>query len=296
MENKETLIKKAKYLRRQARLPKFLNRYGPKDHPLWQFLLAQLVYTTHCKCWRRTAKFMQEYYKIQLHWTSWQRAIAKWPVWVWQAIGRVSAGDDACTIAAIDGTTFSRSSPSQHYLKRIDKEEPVGRPVQDVVMIDVCRRKFLSWRIRAKPRGEKCDVPYLVKQSPVKPDGILLDKGFDSNPLHTLLREQGIWSIAPVRKGCRRGRYRKEMRDYFDYGLYWQRNLVESLLSAVKRVFGTAVRARKWKSQYAELSSRLIAYNIGAIFWWDLLHLWEFSRLNKKVTLPILPEFFCVTF
>lgn len=264
MKKKETLVNKVKRLCRRARLPRFINRFGPKWHPTWMFYLAHSVYTTYTHSWRRTAKFMQEFYGITLHWTQWRRAIAQWPQWVWGAFQKASNDDERCTIAAIDGTTMSRSNPSQHYLKRIDREETISRPVQDVIMVNVLRRKFLSWRIRAAPRGEKCDVPYLIRQSPVTPDGVLMDKGFDSNPLHEWLRDKGIWSIAPVRKGCRRGRYRKQLRDCFDYGLYWQRNIVESLISAVKRLFGSHVRARTARMQRAEIYSRFIAYNIGA--------------------------------
>ena len=131
-------------------------------------------------------------------------------------------------------------------------------------MIDVKRRKFLSWRFRVKPRGETCDVPYLIRHSPFLPDLVIMDKGFDSNPLHKWLRERGIWSIAPVRKGCKRGKYRKQLKNCFDYGLYWQRNLVESLIGAVKRLFGSHVRARTARMQRAEMFTRFIAYNIGA--------------------------------
>lgn len=263
MKEKETLKQKAYRLWRAARLPKFFNRKGPKRTPARDVYLAHLEYTSHAPAWRRTAGFMEDYYGKKRHWTSWQKALAKWPLWVWHALARASTGNEQCLIAAIDGTTFSRSNPSQHYLHRIDREETVGRPVQDVVMIDVQRRKFLSWRVRAKARGEKCDVPYLIKHAPALPKGVLLDKGFDSNPLHSWFREHDIWSIAPVRKGCKRGRYRRQLRDCFDYGLYWQRNLVEALFSAIKRLFGTHLRARTWKTQHAEISNRLIAYNIG---------------------------------
>lgn len=265
MLDEETLKHKSKRLCKRARLSRTLNKYGPKDHPVWQFYLCHLVYTAFCRSWRRAAKFMREFYGIDLHWTSWQRAIAKWPMWVWHALAKASAGDVPCEMAAIDGTTFSRSNPSHHYLKRIDRDGPVGRPVQDVIMIDVLRRKFLAWRFRATPKGEKRDVPYLVEHSPVLPELVLMDKGFDSEPLHKFLRDAGIWSVAPVRKGCAEGSCRKQLRDCFDWALYWQRNIVECLISAVKRLFGTHVRARTAKMQCAEIYSRLIAYNIGVL-------------------------------
>lgn len=133
-------------------------------------------------------------------------------------------------------------------------------------MVDVKRRKFLSWRFRAIPRGEKVDVPYLVRRSPIIPGTVLMDKGFDSNPLHIWLRDHSIWSVAPVRKDCKRGRYRKQLRDCFDHGLYWQRNLVECLIGVVKRLFGSHMRARKAYMQRAELYAKLIAYNVGGLY------------------------------
>jgi hypothetical protein len=271
MKKDKTLLQKVKHLRRHARLPKHLNKYGPKDHELWEFILCYVVYIKHANNWRAAEKFMSEYYNISLHWTSWQRAIGKWPMWLLQRLAKASILDDKCHIAAIDGTGISRTNPSQHYIKRIDRKTPIARPMQGVFMVDVKSKKFLSWRIRAKPRGEKCDVPYLIKHSPVLPDGVLMDKGFDSNRLHAFLREKGVWSVAPVRKGCRRGRYRKEMRDYFDWGLYWQRNIVESMISAVKRLFGSHVRARTARMQRAEWSMKLITYNIVRRIIYDLL-------------------------
>lgn len=265
MEKQETVIHKAKRLVRQARLPRFLNKYGPKDHPLWEFLLCRLVATTYRLSWRRAARFMQEVYGIVLHWTTWQKAIGKWPAGVLHALARASAGNEQCSLAAIDGTTFGREDPSHHYLHRIDREGLVSRPVQGVLMIDIPRRKFLALRFRARPRGEKCDVPYLLNHSPVRPDCVLMDKGFDSEPLHSFLRAEEVCSVAPVREGCEHGQLRKQLRDCFDWALYWQRSIVESMIGALKRLFGTHTRARTARGQCVDIYSRIIAYNIGLL-------------------------------
>ena len=264
MKEKETLKQKAYRLWKAAGLPKFLNKRGPKKTPGWLILLCHLEYTTHAPSWRRARNFMVDYYAKSRHWTSWQKAIGKWPQSVWDALARASAGNLNCKVAAIDGTTMARSNPSQHYIKKINCDL-CTRPIQEVVMIDVKHRKFLSWRTRAKPRGEKCDVPYLIEHSSVLPQLVLMDKGFDSQPLHTYLRDVGVWSVAPVRKGCAHGSYRKQLRDCFDWPLYWQRSIIECLFSAVKRLFGSHVRARTARMQRAEISSKFIAYNIGAI-------------------------------
>jgi hypothetical protein len=56
----------------------------------------------------------------------------------------------------------------------------VGRPVQAVVLVDVKRRKFLSSIFLAKPKHEAKRVPYLHHKIPIKPNVILMDKGFDA--------------------------------------------------------------------------------------------------------------------
>jgi hypothetical protein len=262
MKQKETLKNKALRLWQTAKLPKFFNKYGPKKTPGWQVFLCYLEYVAHAPAWRRAANFMMDYHHKKRHWTSWQKAIAKWPSWVWTALRKASAGDKDCLLAALDGTTLARSNPSEHYLRRID-DKRLSRPVQQVVLVDVLRRKFLNWRVRSRPRGEKCDVLSLIKGSPFV-ETLVLDKNFDAEYLHVALRALGTWSVAPVRKGCRRGMCRKQLRDYFDYGLYWQRSIIESMFSAVKRLFGVHLRARCWRAQRAEVFARLIAYNIGA--------------------------------
>jgi len=264
MNEKETLKQKAYRLWKTAGLPDFFNKKGPKQTPGWLVYLSHLEYTTHSPSWRRTQGFMEDYYDESRCFDTWRKAISKWPQSVWDALARASVGNLECEIAAIDGTTMARSNPSQHYIKKIEGEL-CTRPIQQVVMVDVEHRKFLSWRIRATPRGEKCDVPYLIEHSSVLPELVLMDKGFDSQPLHTYLREVGVWSVAPVKKNCVNGRYRKQLRDYFDWSLYWQRSIVECLFSAVKRLFGSHVRARTARMQRAEISSKFIAYNIGAI-------------------------------
>ena len=58
---------------------------------------------------------------------------------------------------------------------------------------------------------------------------------------------------------------RKQLKDCFDYALYWQRNLVECLFSALKRLFGSMLLSVSAKTQRAELYMKMIAYNLGAI-------------------------------
>ena len=210
-------------------------------------------------------RFIDEHYDIQMHWTTLQKAARRLPKSLWQSLLAATI-TNAVSIAAADGTGFARSGPSHYYLKRIDREGPIGRPTQLVTMIDVEHRKFLAGKFSAVPHHEVRQIPTIYRQSP-RADILLMDKGFDAEWLHQWLDDNGTFAVIPVRAGCHNGRHRKVMRDYFDWCLYWQRNIVESLFSALKRLFGSTVRCHHIKTQTAEIFCRLIAYNIGYCLW-----------------------------
>jgi hypothetical protein len=69
------------------------------------------------------------------------------------------------------------------------------------------------------------------------------------------------------------------MRDYFDYGQYWQRNIVETVISCIKRKFGSVLKVKKIVSQRSECYARLILYNISLAFA-RLFHRSPFSTDN----------------
>lgn len=263
MKAKDKQINKIKHLLKKAKMPKWLHHFGPKKFEFWQLFLGLLIKEVYRLSYRRAAKFLSEFYDIEMHWTTLQKFRARIPLCVWQNLLRSTVTEEV-TVAAIDGTSLQRACPSDHYIKRIDRDKPIQSPVYVNAMVDVIRRKFVSVRIHAKRAGEISDVPYLVKLSSQEIITILMDKLYDSEKLHRFLREKGIYSIAPVKKNWAKGQMRKQLRDCFDYGQYWQRNLVECLFSAIKRLFGVHLSGLSARTQRAELYMRLIAYNIGA--------------------------------
>ena len=209
-------------------------------------------------------KFLDEFYGIKLHWTTLQKFRKRMPLAIWQTLLKFTISNPIA-VAAIDGTSLQRSNPSMHYLKRIDRENKISVPVYLNAMVDVVRRKFVAVRHHATKSGEVRDAYYLYEQSPEEIDLAVMDKLYDSEGLHRFFRERGTYSIIPVKKNWARGQYRKQLRDCFDYCLYWQRNLIESLFSALKRLFGNHLRGLTARTQRAEIYMRLIAYNLGAI-------------------------------
>ncbi|MFT4309963.1 MAG: transposase [Candidatus Woesearchaeota archaeon] len=243
---------------------------GPKKFETWIHCLGIIVKQVFRLSYRRTIRFLDEYYKIKVHYTTLQKAARRLPKSIWQSLLAATLDYEDVYLAVDDGTGYSRTNPSSYYLKRIDRLDPVKRPLQVMTIVDVQKRKFLAGNLYAKPRNEARSIPQLHKKISKKPEVLLLDKAYDAEWLHQWLEENGTFSVAPARKGCRRGRHRKIMRDCIDYTLYWQRNIIESLYSALKRLFGNSLSGKHIKTQTAELFSRLIAYNIG-------LRLWRFS-------------------
>ena len=264
MKNKRALLQKLNSIVRKARVPKYLNKSnkGPKIYTARQHVKCLLL-RQKLKC--RYDELVDDYLPYFIDNIPERSTLIKFakrvPVYLWNIILAASA-EDECNLAAIDSTGISRTNASHYYLHRIDSDNPVKRHIKLSIMVNVEKRKFLSARIRAYPVHDVKDVPYLVKHSPILPEISIMDKGYDSNKVHAYFRDKGVCSVIPVRKNCIRGRYRKEMRDYFDYGLYWQRNIAETLISCIKRKYGASVNSKSIAAQRADLYCRMILYNI----------------------------------
>ncbi len=263
MKKEERLDRKINRLFRQAGHPRWLHHFGPKKFQIWVLCLGLIIKQVYRLSYRRAMKFLDEHHTIKLHWTTLQKFAKRLPKQLWQSLLAATITTPTIKLGAGDGTTFARTNPSHHFLKRIDRAGPVGRPVQFVTLIDVNQRKFLAGNCYAKPRHEAQTIPSLHEQSPAKIDVLTLDKAFDAEWLHQWLNEHGTFAVTPARKNCHKGKFRKIMRDCIDWCLYWQRNIIECLFSALKRLFGSALKSKHIKTQTAEIFCRLIAYNIG---------------------------------
>jgi len=127
----------------------------------------------------------------------------------------------------------------------------------------------LGWKISQKTDHEIKHANALIRQSNKmrKSDCYVMDKGYDSEKIHSIIREEiKADSIIPVRERKRKeisGKYRKQLNLVFDKIKYNQRNIVETIFSVVKRKLGEALRARKFHYQVKEIKIKLIVYNIN---------------------------------
>jgi transposase len=262
MGKKRSLLQKINGLIRQARVPTYLHHFGPKKFTSLQ----------HVKCWLLKEKigcswddFMRDhimYYRVDEipEVSTLKKFVKRLPFWIKNKLVSLSAGLDSADYGAIDSTGLSRTNASQHYVRRIDRTEPLKKSLK--LSLYTTGKRILAFKLRSEWCGDTKDVSYLTNQSLILPLINCMDKGYDANYVHEHFRDLNVYSIIPARKGCRRGIYRKEMRDYFDYSQYWERNCAEWNNSSLKRRFGDYVRSDTFRTQHSEVAARIILHNI----------------------------------
>jgi hypothetical protein len=97
-----------------------------------------------------------------------------------------------------------------------------------------------------------------------KPSTLVYDKKGDSEPFHEWLEEQGTRSIAPVRKGGRRGRIRRQLMKNFPQKTYNKRNRNENVNYVFKNKHGDAIKAYSIKGRRAEVATKIVSHNLWA--------------------------------
>lgn len=259
MSRQIKLVNKIKHLLKKASAPTYLHHFGPKTYELWQHVFALFVKTYGQLSYRRTTYFLRELGFDIATKSTLQRYAAKLHLPFWQIVLRKTVGRTT-SIGVIDGTGLERSRASHYYIRRIDGyHHKLGFHLS---MLTSTNNKIISLRIRSKPTNDIGDVKYLWSKASKRPSTVLMDKGYDAEWLHQFFHAQGVRSVAPVRKGARRGFYRKKLRDCFPRKLYNKRSNGESMFHALKQKFGASVGSKLIGPARTELYCRAILHNI----------------------------------
>lgn len=168
----------------------------------------------------------------------------------------------------IDATGFKITHASEYYVNRVKLRKKYTKLSfgADVLKQIICRVKIR----RAPSRHDNVDFkPIVTRMAKIKPLSVVVaDKGYDSEDNHILVREKlNGYSIIPSRYENvpiwkTKGRYRKEMKRGYNKILYNQLNKDETIVSAIKRLFGEHIASKLTRMQNRELVFRCIAYNV----------------------------------
>jgi hypothetical protein len=163
---------------------------------------------------------------------------------------------------AADSTGISVQNPSMHFVKRIDRKNPVKKFVKLSVFFDIDNRKFLAIKIRAKPRHDVMDFPSLFgKIHNFK--NFFADTAYDSEKIHEKCFEKNIQTFIKPRKNVKKGFYRRKQMKNYSEEKYHRRSLVETGFSIYKRKYGGYTLTKSAASGKAEAYLRTIASNMN---------------------------------
>ena len=257
MTREVKLVKKVKRFLRRLGMPRWLHHFGPKTYEFYEHFNALLI-QRFCKAsYRRTVKLFDllgmrcpsksalQYTAKKLDSAFWQRAL------------HATSGD--AYLVAIDSTGLSMTSPSYHYLRRIDGKMP-KIPVKLSVAFDTRKKKFCAAKIRVLPAHDIKDAKYLLKHS--NPKIAVADKAYSAETLYRFAAEQNILLMVPKKKNVHRGHARNKMHKLFRIRTYHRRELIESGNSSLKRKFGAHVGSKTVRTIRTEVYSRLVCHNL----------------------------------
>ena len=192
-----------------------------------------------------------------------------------EIIGAVDDGDGKDPITAVVDSTGLTTTTKGSYIEDKWKKER-RKYIKLHIMADKKTKKIVGFRVTSEHTGDSKKFVPLVKEvsknSKIKK--AYADSAYDSRKNFNLLKEKGIEPAIKVRKNARtlsRGSpLRREetvltkklglegWKKLKDYGQRW---IVEIIFSSFKRVLGEALRSRKFLSQKAEASLKVMLYN-----------------------------------
>ena len=179
-------------------------------------------------------------------------------------------------LAAIDGTGLESRHVSRYFTKRQADGDPHG----DRTYAHFPKAVFVvAWSshmiLSAVPgRGPATDLVQFGRAwsqaaRRARIEVLVADADFDAERVHVAVRSHGTRTIIPPTRGRPSdkppaGRWRRVMKQRFarlkrKYGQRWQ---VETVNSMIKRLLGSALRARVEANQFREIVLRAITHNV----------------------------------
>lgn len=254
------LIKKLELLLKQLNSREYLHQFGPKKFKLKHHLLALLLMQAYKLSLRRVESLLNNFGVRVPTYSALCKSRKKIPTIIWYKLMLLTAGLKHKNVA-IDGTGFSKTNPSYHYIKRIDRKEPVKNFAKLSMLYDIDSHKAIAFHVRNKRAHDMKDARPLLGQY-CRMQCLLADKAYDAESLHQYCFERGVQTIIPKKKNIHRGRFRKKQMINYTEEKYHQRSNIESGFSAIKRKYGGSVSGKRLASIKTEIYCKGICHNL----------------------------------
>jgi transposase len=127
------------------------------------------------------------------------------------------------------------------------------------LLVDTGAQTVLDVHLTTTRRHDTQIAPSLTERNRERFEVLAADKGYDDRSLRDRLRSRGK---RPLIKHREFKPYDRAANAHMDATLYHRRSLVETVISVLKRKYGSAVSSRAWWRQFRELVVMCLVYNV----------------------------------